>query len=108
MDAEIAERSGERLSVLFDTLGEGGLGRAVVGNSEAATGVDVADVESVGDEIANEAGDALHGVGKRGNIGDLRADVDADADRLDVFMLGGEGIEFAGAIDGYAELVFAE
>ncbi len=48
-------------------------------DTEAATGVDVADVVAVLAQFGDEAGDAGESGGEGGYLADLRADVDGDS-----------------------------
>ena len=101
------EAFGEGCGVLFYLLRRIEGGGAVV-DAEAAAGVDIADVVAVFAQFGDEGGDAGEGGGEGGDLADLRADVDADAGRVEPLRLCGFAIDRSCGFDVDAELVFAE
>ena len=50
-------------------------------DAKAAAGIDEFDLVAIGAQAAHKVGDALHGIAKGTDAGDLRSDVHADAGR---------------------------
>ena len=83
------------------------LGFAVL-DAEATAGVEVGEGYAVLAELLDESGDALERCAEGVYGANLRADVDADAGRLEPFRAGCLAVDCAGAVDVDAELVRAE
>jgi hypothetical protein len=89
--------------LLFET----GL-RSFVRNSEAAAGVDVTDVVTLTAQGLNQVGNALERGSERGNIGNLRSDVDADASDGEVWLFCGLRVEGVGLRNRHTEFVLMQ
>ncbi len=82
--------------------------RILVANAEAAAGVDKVDIQAVVGQLAHQGQHSLHGFAEGLDVGDLRADVDADAHRVQVGVGCGLAIQLASPCDGHAELMLAQ
>src|SRR5579863_1550044 len=72
-------------------------------DAQAAARIDVVDLVSIGAQLANQGGDAIDSLCEGCSIGNLRADVNADARYFQITRGGGLGIEFASATNGDTE-----
>src|ERR1035438_7300702 len=108
MNSEMLQRSNDRRRVGLHPGGKISLRIFRVRDSQASTGIDVADVVPVVAQDADEGGDALHGLTERSDIDDLRADVNADACGFQLTRLGTLAIEFWRLAHGNAEFVFVQ
>src|SRR5690606_40131320 len=77
-------------------------------HAQAATQVEVLDMDAALGEAVDEYQQALEGVEKGCQGGQLRTDVAIDANHLQVGQFGGAGIDRFGLLDVDAELVFLE
>src|ERR1035438_7824525 len=84
MKSKGPERTGDGGGVRFHPRGEIPLGIFSVRDSQASTGIDVADIVSGVAQVASQGSDALHGFTEGIDIDDLRADMNADASRLEM------------------------
>ena len=78
-NVETTQRRGQRLRIRSDLGGEFLRVRLFVGDAQSAAGVDVVDLVAVGAQFADQIRHARHRFAKGGDVGDLRADVNADA-----------------------------
>ncbi len=80
-------------------------GGPVVGNAEAAAQVQVIDVDAVAAQLAGQRDRALGGAAQRLERGDLRADVNVQADRRQTRLAGVLAVEGPHLVERHAELV---
>src|SRR6516225_3250999 len=105
MNSEALQRAGDRGGVGFHSRRKFALRIPGVGNSQASTCVDVADVVSRMAEGLHERRDSLHRLAKGIDVEYLRADVDADSGRFEMAGCSALTIEFSGVAHRDSELV---
>src|SRR5438270_2803830 len=79
-----------------------------IGNSEPASGVDVGDAVAVLAQFADQIRDSGHGLAEGSGVGNLRANVNADAENLQIASAGYLVIELARIPDRHTEFVFMQ
>src|ERR1700678_17711 len=77
----------------------------LIRNSQSSTGVDVIDGVAIVSQFADKFCDPCHRLGKRGDVGDLRADVNTDSGGFEMGHIRNLRVESTGLADRNAELV---
>ena len=102
--AQMADRALDQRAVI-QRQGRRVIGPAV-GNAKPAAQIQPADVMAFGAQPLRQLGDLEIGLLERLQLGQLAADMHIDANDIDPGQAGGFGIDFRGAADRDAELVF--
>ena len=101
-----------RTFVTFNVLGAllWAVGVTLLGYTlgKTAPGIDKADLLALGGELLNQLRHSFHGQSERRNVGNLGADVQADAGHLEIFVGGRSPIKLRGSANGDAEFVLLQ
>src|ERR1700753_679715 len=107
MNAQAMECTADGACIIGDALGGIEVGTAVL-DAEAATGVEILNIDAIGAEVFDERPHALHRFRERLGVANLRADVNTDSSGLDACELCGAAIELTRGVHRDAKLVLAQ